>query len=56
MINRNKLDYNCTLLSAGMSLCLQDNCTIKTLDRNYTCDELTRNQAFTLVQLISWNP
>jgi hypothetical protein len=56
MVNRNKLDYNCTVLSPGMSLCLQDKCTIKTLDRNYTCAELTRDQPFGLVQLLSWNP
>ena len=56
MVNRNKLDYNCTILSPGMSLCLQDKCTIKTLDQNFTCVELTRNQPFDLVQLLSWNP
>ncbi|KAL1835395.1 hypothetical protein VTJ49DRAFT_6815 [Mycothermus thermophilus] len=56
MISRNNLDYNCTTLSPGMSLCLQDICTIKTLDRNYTCSELTRGQPFGLIQLLSWNP
>jgi hypothetical protein len=56
MINRNKLDYNCTVLSSGMSLCLQDQCTIKTLGRNETCSELIRGQPFGLVQLLSWNP
>lgn len=56
MINRNKLDYNCTALTPSTSLCLQDTCTIKTLDRTYTCDELVRNQNFYLAQLIAWNP
>lgn len=56
MIYRNNLDYNCTVLSAGTSLCLQDTCTIKTLDRNYTCSEITDGQSFSLLQLVSWNP
>lgn len=56
MINRNRLDYNCTVLTPGMSLCLQDTCTIKTLGQNDTCDGLVRNQNFNLAELISWNP
>ncbi|ETS88167.1 hypothetical protein PFICI_01995 [Pestalotiopsis fici W106-1] len=56
MINRNYLDYNCTVLTEGMSLCLQDTCTIHTLGSNETCDGILSGQSFSLIQLVSWNP
>ncbi|KAI1658124.1 hypothetical protein F4813DRAFT_388904 [Daldinia decipiens] len=56
MINRNHLDYNCSVLSTGMSLCLQDTCTIYTLEGNETCDGILKGKSFTTIQLVSWNP
>lgn len=56
LISRNHLDYNCTSLTAGSSLCLQDKCTVHTLGTNETCDDVLRGQRFSMVQLLAWNP
>ncbi|KAI1104573.1 hypothetical protein F4804DRAFT_332111 [Jackrogersella minutella] len=56
MINHNHLDYNCTMLSTGMSLCLQETCTIYTLNKNETCNRILENKPLSIVQLVSWNP
>jgi hypothetical protein len=52
----NYLDYNCTTLTAGMKLCVQDQCELTTIKPNQTCSDLVAGTGFSEVQLISWNP
>ena len=56
LISENRLDYNCTSLKAGTSLCLGRSCALQTVLRNQTCQDITQGKQFTDVQLISWNP
>ena len=56
LISDNRLDYNCTSLEAGTTLCLGPSCALQTVTRNQTCQDITQGKQFTNVQLISWNP
>ncbi|CAL8580056.1 hypothetical protein XPA_005790 [Xanthoria parietina] len=56
LIADNQLDYNCTSLKAGTSLCLGASCALYTVTTNQTCADITRGKQLTNVQLISWNP
>lgn len=56
MISLNHLGYNCSTLTAGMTLCLQDTCAIYTVPRNQTRSSITKERGFSRIQLISWNP
>ena len=56
LIYDNRLDYNCTSLQAGTSLCLGPPCALQTVLENQTCQDITQGKQFTNVQLISWNP
>ncbi|SPB45014.1 unnamed protein product [Aspergillus niger] len=56
LIKVNKLDYSCSTLASGMPLCIQDTCTVFTVQQNQTCNDIVKGQSFGLVQLIGWNP
>ncbi|KAM4067131.1 lysM domain-containing protein [Hirsutella rhossiliensis] len=56
MIDLNHLDYNCTTLTPGMALCLQDQCAVHAVTSNDTCSSITRGTGFSKIQLTSWNP
>lgn len=56
LIDVNKLDYSCSMLSPGTQLCIQDTCTVHTVQANQTCQDIVKGQSFGLVQLIGWNP
>ncbi|EGX88797.1 LysM domain-containing protein [Cordyceps militaris CM01] len=56
LININHLDYNCTMLTAGQTLCIQGICKTYTVAQNDTCDSIVKGQIFSTVQLFSWNP
>ena len=56
LITENGLDYNCTSLKAGTTLCLGQTCALKTITLNETCADITANENFSIVQLVSWNP
>lgn len=56
LIDVNKLDYQCTVLKPGMDLCIQDKCQLATFEENQTCEDITENRGFSVVQLVSWNP
>jgi len=56
LISANELDYNCTSLTAGTTLCLTASCALHTVQINETCAQIVANQSFTSVQLASWNP
>lgn len=56
LISSNGLDYNCTSLKAGTSLCLGQTCALQTIMKNQSCQDITNAKKFTYVQLISWNP
>lgn len=56
LISSNNLDYDCSSLTAGTTLCLGPTCALQTITKNQTCQDITANKRFTSVQLISWNP
>lgn len=56
LIIDNNLDYNCTTLKAGNTLCLGATCALQTVTNNQTCQDITNGQNYTSVQLVSWNP
>ncbi|KAH8891136.1 hypothetical protein GQ53DRAFT_720459 [Thozetella sp. PMI_491] len=56
LVDVNYLDYNCTTLTAGMQLCIQDTCKLATIQTNQTCDDIAANGGFSVTQLTSWNP
>ncbi|KAI2707493.1 hypothetical protein DTO013E5_8367 [Penicillium roqueforti] len=56
LIKVNKLDYSCSMLISGTPLCIQDTCTVFTVQQNQTCNDIIKAQSFGLVQLIGWNP
>ncbi|OLN88298.1 LysM domain-containing protein-like protein 2 [Colletotrichum chlorophyti] len=56
MIADNYLDYSCHELKAGMGLCIQDTCKTAKIQEGQTCEAISRNNGFTVVQLTSWNP
>lgn len=56
LIEVNHLDYSCSSLTPGTSLCIKDTCTVYTVNANETCQDIVRGQTFGLVQLIGWNP
>ncbi|GAB1317701.1 hypothetical protein MFIFM68171_07911 [Madurella fahalii] len=56
LIDVNYLEYNCTTLTVGQDLCIQDKCPLVTIQKNQTCQDLVAGKGFTTVQLQSWNP
>lgn len=56
MIMDNYLDSNCTTLAVGLQLCIQDTCTLATIQKNQTCDDIVGDRGFSVNQLTSWNP
>ncbi|ESZ90353.1 LysM domain-containing protein [Sclerotinia borealis F-4128] len=56
LIAQNELDYNCTSLTSGSSLCLGESCALQTITANQTCADIIGRNGFTTIQLISWNP
>ncbi|KAL4782868.1 hypothetical protein BJX76DRAFT_358502 [Aspergillus varians] len=56
MIQRNYLDYHCSSLAPGAELCIEDTCTVYTVQANDTCQGIVQSQSFGLVQLVGWNP
>ncbi|KAF6233163.1 hypothetical protein HO173_008707 [Letharia columbiana] len=56
LIAANNIDYNCSSLIPGATLCLGPSCALQKVLQNQTCQDITTNQAFTFVQLIAWNP
>lgn len=56
MISRNHLDYACSSLAVGSSLCIEDTCTVYTVKANDNCDDIVQGQSFGKVQLLGWNP
>lgn len=56
LIELNSLDYSCSSLSPGSALCIEDTCTVYTVQGNQTCQDIIKGQSFGLVQLIGWNP
>ena len=56
MVDVNHLDYNCTTLATGQSLCIKDTCKLATIKMNQTCDDIVRDTGFSVYQLASWNP
>ena len=56
LIASNGLDYNCSSLTLGTTLCLGPSCALQTITKGQTCQDITGNKKFTSVQLISWNP
>lgn len=56
LVKVNKLDYSCSMLSPRTELCIQDTCTVHTVQGNETCQDIVKGHSFGLVQLIGWNP
>lgn len=56
MVEFNELDFHCHSLVEGMELCIQDTCTLREIEEGMTCDDITADEDFERVQLISWNP
>lgn len=56
LVDVNYLDYNCTTLTAGMKLCIQDTCKLATIKANQTCSDIVSDTGFSVTQLTSWNP
>jgi hypothetical protein len=56
LIDVNHLDVNCTTLTSGMRLCIQDTCKLATIKAGQTCSDFISGTGFSAVQFISWNP
>ena len=56
LIEDNYLDANCTTLVAGLPLCIQNTCTLATIQKNQTCDDIVSGLGFPVMLLTSWNP
>lgn len=56
LVDANHLEFNCTSLAAGRTLCIKDICTLATIEAGQTCDSIVEGKSFTTVQLQSWNP
>ncbi|KAL2060600.1 hypothetical protein VTL71DRAFT_9241 [Oculimacula yallundae] len=55
-ITQNGLDYNCSSIKAGSTVCIGQSCSLRMIKASDTCDIIISGQKFTSVQLISWNP
>jgi hypothetical protein len=55
-ITDNDLDYNCTTLILGDTVCMGDSCDLYQVQTNDTCTSILAGQTYNLVQLTSWNP
>jgi hypothetical protein len=56
LIQLNHLDYNCSSLTTGSELCIDETCTVYTVKVDDTCQRIYQGQSFGLVQLLGWNP
>ncbi|PGH18378.1 hypothetical protein AJ79_00445 [Helicocarpus griseus UAMH5409] len=51
------LDFECTRLQAGASLCLPSPCTLYRMRHDETCESiLARHNSLTEIDMINWNP
>ncbi|ETS82828.1 hypothetical protein PFICI_04704 [Pestalotiopsis fici W106-1] len=55
-LSENSLDYNCTTLKTGNTVCLGASCALYEVQPNDTCDSILADETFYLTQLLSWNP
>ena len=51
----NGIDYNCTTLKVGNSVCLGPRCQLVAISVNETCDQILAGKTFYMNQLLSWN-
>ncbi|KAK3395031.1 LysM domain-containing protein [Podospora didyma] len=56
MIDLNNLDYKCKTLKPGATVCIEDQCRTLVVQKNQTCDSISKGQAFNVGHLQSWNP
>ena len=56
LITANGLDYNCSSLRSGSTLCIGLSCKLRIITDNQTCTDILAGQSFNQIQLISWNP
>ena len=56
LITANGLDYNCSSLRVGSTVCIGLSCKLQIVTDNQTCNDIISGQSFNQVQLVSWNP
>ena len=55
-ITDNRLDYNCTAITAGRQLCIPQSCLLYHVQADDTCSGILAGKGYSLNQLLSWNP
>ncbi|KAK9775005.1 putative LysM domain-containing protein [Seiridium cardinale] len=53
---QNSLDFRCTSLPVGAKVCIQECCTLHKVASGETCRDILKDEAFTLTELLAWNP
>ncbi|EPE27579.1 LysM [Glarea lozoyensis ATCC 20868] len=52
----NSIDFKCSSLTAGSSVCIQDSCKLHTIQKGETCKQIVAGKAYTTNELVAWNP
>ncbi|KAF2818197.1 hypothetical protein CC86DRAFT_435089 [Ophiobolus disseminans] len=53
---QNGIDYKCSTLEPGNTVCIRDACKTYEIQANQTCKSIARKNGFTQVELVQWNP
>lgn len=48
-VELNHLEYNCSLLTPGTELCIEKACTLYTVQKNQTYQDIVKGQSFGIV-------
>ncbi|KAI0439808.1 hypothetical protein F4803DRAFT_568059 [Xylaria telfairii] len=52
----NGIDFGCTALTVGSSLCIRDSCKLYKIKAGDTCKQIMKTNGFTMNELKHWNP
>ncbi|KAJ4154102.1 hypothetical protein LMH87_010565 [Akanthomyces muscarius] len=55
-LSENNLDAKCETLKTGDKVCIGSSCKLQEVKANQTCNDILRDQKFTIVELHAWNP